>query len=55
MFLGKNWGKTNKAIIMVGVCYRPPNQDEKADEIFYRHLQEVSQSLACVLARVLTR
>ena len=24
-------GKANKADIMVGVCYRPPNQDEEAD------------------------
>jgi len=25
--------KANKADIMVGVCYRPPNQDEEADEV----------------------
>ncbi|KAK4810732.1 hypothetical protein QYF61_007706 [Mycteria americana] len=37
-------GKANKADIMVGVCYRPPNQDEEADEIFYKQLGEVSQS-----------
>ena len=42
-------GKANKADIMVGVCYRPPNQDEEADEIFYKQLGEVSQSLALVL------
>ncbi|GAB0184095.1 hypothetical protein GRJ2_000874800 [Grus japonensis] len=29
-------GKANKADIMVGVCYRPPNQGEEADEIFYK-------------------
>ncbi|KAK4821729.1 hypothetical protein QYF61_000272 [Mycteria americana] len=34
---------------MVGVCYRPPNQDEEADEIFYNQLGEVSQSLTLVL------
>ncbi|KAK4827898.1 LOW QUALITY PROTEIN: hypothetical protein QYF61_022321 [Mycteria americana] len=44
-----NRGKANKADIMVGVCYRPPNQDEEADEIFYKQLGEVSQSLALVL------
>jgi len=33
----------------MGVCYRPPNQDEEADEIFYKQLAEVSQSLALVL------
>ncbi|KAK4811169.1 hypothetical protein QYF61_019800 [Mycteria americana] len=42
-------GKANKADIVVGVCYRPPNQDEEADEIFYKQLGEVSQSLALVL------
>ena len=34
---------------MVGICYRPPTQDEEADEIFYKQLGEVSQSLALVL------
>ncbi|KAK4828165.1 LOW QUALITY PROTEIN: hypothetical protein QYF61_024414 [Mycteria americana] len=36
---------------MVGIYYRPPNQDEEADEIFYKQLGEVSQSLALVLMR----
>jgi len=42
-------GKANKADILLGVCYRPPNQDEEADEVFYEHLAEVSQLLALVL------
>jgi len=42
-------GKANKADILLGVCYRPHNQDEEADEIFCRRLAEVSQSLALVL------
>ncbi|KAK4820464.1 hypothetical protein QYF61_027746, partial [Mycteria americana] len=42
-------GKANKADILLGVCYRPPNQDEEADEAFYKQLGEVSQSLALVL------
>jgi len=42
-------GNINKADIMVGVCYKPPNQDEEADKIFYKQLGEVSQSLALVL------
>jgi len=42
-------GKANKADILVGVCYRPPNQDEEADEVFYKRLAEVSQSRALVL------
>ncbi|KAF1435395.1 hypothetical protein FQV21_0002170, partial [Spheniscus demersus] len=31
--------------------YRPPNQDEEADEAFYKQLAEVYQSLALVLVR----
>ncbi|GAB0178083.1 hypothetical protein GRJ2_000273600 [Grus japonensis] len=39
--------KANMADIMV--CYRPPKQDEEADEIFYEQLGEVSRFLALVL------
>ncbi|PKU32032.1 rna-directed dna polymerase from mobile element jockey-like [Limosa lapponica baueri] len=42
-------GRANKADIMVGVCYRPSNQDGEADEIFYKQLGEVSRLLALVL------
>ncbi|KAK4819807.1 hypothetical protein QYF61_011601 [Mycteria americana] len=42
-------GKANKADIVVGVCYRPPNQDEETDELFYKELGEASRSLALVL------
>ncbi|KAK4806641.1 hypothetical protein QYF61_021237 [Mycteria americana] len=42
-------GKANKADIVVGVCYRPPNQDEETDEQFYKQLGEASRSLALVL------
>jgi len=42
-------GKANKADILLGVCYRPPSQDEEADQVFYKWLAEVSQSLALVL------
>jgi len=45
----KMTGKANKADILLGVCYRPPNQDEEVDEVFYKRLAEVSQSLALVL------
>lgn len=41
--------KTSKAHLMVGVCYRPSNQDEEAEEIFCIQLGEISWSLACVL------
>jgi len=33
----------------VGVYYRPPDQEEKVDEAFYRQLQAASQSQALVL------
>ncbi|KAK4829261.1 hypothetical protein QYF61_002653 [Mycteria americana] len=42
-------GKANKADIVVGVCYRCPNQDEETDELFYKQLGEASRSLALVL------
>ncbi|PKU37320.1 mitochondrial fission process protein 1 [Limosa lapponica baueri] len=42
-------GKANKGDFVLGVCYRPPNQDEEADEVFYKWLSEVSQSPALVL------
>jgi len=42
-------GKANKADILLGVCCRPPYQDEEADEAFYKRLAEVSQSLNLVL------
>ena len=35
-------GKASKADILLGVCYRPPNQDEEVDEVFYKRLAEVS-------------
>ena len=31
-------GRADKADILVGVCYRPRNQDEKTDEVFYEQL-----------------
>jgi len=45
----KTRGKATKADILLGVGYRPPNQDEEADEVFYKRLAEVSQLLALVL------
>ncbi|KAK4825626.1 hypothetical protein QYF61_001306 [Mycteria americana] len=41
--------KANKADIVVAVCYRLPNQDDEADELFYKQLGEASRSLALVL------
>ncbi|KAJ7413696.1 hypothetical protein BTVI_42796 [Pitangus sulphuratus] len=36
-------GKANKADILVGVCYRPPNQDDEDDELYDRQLADVSK------------
>jgi len=47
--MDKDEGEVNKADILLGVFYRPPNQDEEVDEVFYKRLAEVSQSLALVL------
>ncbi|KAJ7405203.1 mitochondrial fission process protein 1 [Pitangus sulphuratus] len=41
-------GKVNQEDILVGVCYRPPNQGEEVGEIFYKQLGLVSQLLALV-------
>ena len=42
-------GRANKADILVGICYRPPNQDEETDEVFYEQLAEAARLLALVL------
>ena len=42
-------GRADKADILVGICYRPPNQDEETDEVFYKQLAEVLRSRALVL------
>ncbi|RMC09822.1 hypothetical protein DUI87_13609 [Hirundo rustica rustica] len=39
-------GKANKADILLGVCYRPPNQEEEVDNLFYKQLENVSGSSA---------
>ncbi|KAJ7398449.1 Cyclin-H [Pitangus sulphuratus] len=43
-------GKANKADILVGVCYRPPNHDDEGDELSYKQLVDVSKLPALVLA-----
>jgi len=43
--MSKDEGEANKAHILLGVCYRPHKQDEEVDEVFYKMLAEVSQSL----------
>ncbi|PKU29972.1 hypothetical protein llap_19725 [Limosa lapponica baueri] len=39
-------GRQIREIFVLGACYRPPNQDEEADEVFWKWLAEVSQSPA---------
>jgi len=38
-----------KGDIIVGMYYRPPDQEEEVDEAFYRQLKAASQSQALVL------
>ncbi|TRZ16353.1 hypothetical protein HGM15179_010754 [Zosterops borbonicus] len=42
-------GKANKADIVLGVCYHPPNQEEEVDNLFYKQLETVSGPSALVL------
>jgi len=42
-------GESHMGDIIVGVYYRPPDQEEEVDEAFYRQLQAASQSQALVL------
>jgi len=41
--------RAEKGDITVGVCYRPPDQDERADEALCRQIGEDSHSKALVL------
>ena len=41
--------KASKTDIIMGVCYRLPNQDEEVDKTLYKQLGEVSRSLPLVL------
>ncbi|TRZ14270.1 hypothetical protein HGM15179_012835 [Zosterops borbonicus] len=42
-------GRANKADIVLGVCYRPPIQEEEVGNLFYKQLETVSGSSALVL------
>ncbi|KAF4792047.1 hypothetical protein TURU_124700 [Turdus rufiventris] len=37
-------GNANKADILLGVCYRPPNNEEEVDNLFFSQLENVSGS-----------
>ncbi|GAB0203750.1 hypothetical protein GRJ2_002840600 [Grus japonensis] len=42
-------GRAGAGDIIVGVCYRPPDQGDRADEAFYRQIGAASHSQALVL------
>ncbi|RMC12608.1 hypothetical protein DUI87_10130 [Hirundo rustica rustica] len=42
-------GKANKADILLGACYCPPNQEEEVDNLFYKLLENASGSSVLVL------
>ncbi|GAB0205366.1 hypothetical protein GRJ2_003002200 [Grus japonensis] len=42
-------GRTGTGDIIAGVCYRPPNQEDRADEALYRQIEAASHSQALVL------
>ncbi|PKU41434.1 adaptin ear-binding coat-associated protein 1 [Limosa lapponica baueri] len=44
-------GQANMRDTVVGIYYRPPDQDGEVDEIFYNQLRVASQSQALVLVR----
>jgi len=46
LWLRIKW-KAIKADVMVGACYRPPNQDEEADEIFYKQPRSLTIAGPC--------
>ncbi|RMC00174.1 hypothetical protein DUI87_22776 [Hirundo rustica rustica] len=41
--------KANNADILLGVCYRPSNQEEEVDNLFYKQQENISGSSAPVL------
>ena len=41
--------QSSKGYLVVGVCYRPPDQEEAVDKVFLLQLQEVSCLRALVL------
>ena len=43
----KDW--SSKGHLVVGVCYRTPDEEEAVDEAFLHQLQKVSRSQALVL------
>jgi len=49
VLIGKDGGEGQQGRHPAGNLYRPPNQDEEVDVVFYKWTTEVSQFLAFVL------
>jgi len=49
MLIGEDEGESTQGRHAAGVSYRPPNQDDQVDEVFYKRLAEVLQLLTSVL------
>lgn len=47
--MGKNQEKANRVDILVGICHRPPNQNQAAEKLFCKQLTEDSQLPVLVL------
>ena len=43
--------QTNTGDVVVGICYRPPDEEEEVDEAFFIELEEASCSQALVLMK----
>lgn len=41
---GRLVGRPTQSALVVGICYRPPDQKKKVDEVFFKHLEEASHS-----------
>ncbi|GAB0182918.1 hypothetical protein GRJ2_000757100 [Grus japonensis] len=46
---GRQGEETLQSDLIVGICYRPPNQEDQADEALYRQIGTASHSQALVL------
>jgi len=47
-------GRAGTGDIILGVCYRPPNQEDQVDKALYRQIEAASHSQALVLMGDLT-
>jgi len=43
---------TSTGVVAVGICCRPPDEEEEVDEVFFRHSEEYLQPQVWVLVSV---